>query len=126
MLLVVNDCLKETQPINCGCDHCPPAYCWSIIVETPCSVQGVSICLTCDLQLIPVDVDGVLLAYPVRSGHGLQVVLGVPVAVKDDHCVSSGQVDAQPTCSGGQQEGEITRAWGIEVLHRLHTMTPFA
>ena len=77
---------------------------------------------TCVLQLIPVDVDSVLLAYPVRPGHGLEVVLGVPVAVKDDHRVSSGQVDAQPTCSGGQQEGKITRAWGIEVLHCLHAM----
>ena len=87
-------------------------------------LQGVTVCLTtCNLQLIPVDVDSVLLAYPVRSGHGLQVVLGVPVAVKDDHGVSSGQVDAQPTCSGGQQEGKITGARGIEVLHRLHTMT---
>lgn len=84
----------------------------------------VSGCLrTCDLQLIPVDVDSVFLAYPVRPRHGLEVILGVPVAVKDDHSVSSGQVDAQPTCSGRQQEGKITRAWGIEVLHRLHTTT---
>ncbi len=81
---------------------------------------------TYDLHLIPVDVDSVLLAYPVRSRHGLEVVLGVPVAVKDDHGVSSGQVDAQPPCSGGQQEGKITGAWSIEVLHRLHTMACFA
>ncbi|KAA6426419.1 MAG: hypothetical protein FRX49_03530 [Trebouxia sp. A1-2] len=67
------------------------------------------------------DVDSVFLAYPVGSRHGLEVILGVPVAVKDDHRVSSGQVDAQPACSGRQQEGEITRPWGIEVLHGLHT-----
>ncbi len=94
-----------------------------VCVKT-CDLQKLTLCLrACRLQLIPVDVDSVFLAYPMRSGHGLEIVLGVPVAVKDDHCVSSGQVDAQPPCSGGQQEGKITRAWGIEVLHCLHTMT---
>ncbi len=89
-----------------------------------CDLQKLTLCLrACNLQLLPVDIDGVLLAYPVRSRHGLEVILGVPVAVKDDHGVSSGQVDAQPTCSGGQQEGKVTRAWGVEVLHCLHTMT---
>lgn len=67
----------------------------------------------------PVDVHGVLLAYSVGPGHGLKVVLGVPVAVKDDHGISGGQVDAQPPCSGGQQEGKVPGPRGIKVLHGL-------
>ena len=54
-----------------------------------------------------------------RSGHGLEVVLRVPVAVKDDNSVGSGEVDAQATGSGGQQEGKVSGAGRIEVLHCL-------
>lgn len=54
-------------------------------------------------------------------GHGLKVVLGVPVTVKDDDSVGCGQVDAQPSSPGGEQEGEVSGAWGIEMLHCLHT-----
>ena len=54
-----------------------------------------------------------------RPGHGLKVILGVPVAVKDDHSVGGGQVDAQAPSPGRQQEGKIPRAWRVEVLHSL-------
>lgn len=37
----------------------------------------------------------------------LEVVLGVPVRVEDDDRVGSGQVDAQPARTSGQQEGKI-------------------
>lgn len=68
---------------------------------------------------LPVDVDSVFLADPVGPRHGLQVVLGIPVTVEDNHSVSSGQVDAQAACPGGQKEGKVTRAWCIEVFHCL-------
>jgi hypothetical protein len=36
----------------------------------------------------PVDVDGLRLADAVRARHGLQVILGVPVRVEDNHLSS--------------------------------------
>lgn len=47
------------------------------------------------------------LANSVSSGLGLQVILRVPVWVKDDHSVSWGQINAQTTGTGGQEETEI-------------------
>lgn len=37
----------------------------------------------------------------------LQVVLRIPVRVKDDHSVCRCQVDPQPSSPGGQQETEV-------------------
>ena len=37
----------------------------------------------------------------------LQVILGIPVWVKNDDCVSSGKINAQATSTSGQQETEI-------------------
>ncbi len=54
-----------------------------------------------------VETDLSFLTNPVRSGLGLQVILRVPVGVKNDHCIRRGQVNAQTTCSRGQQEAEI-------------------
>lgn len=48
-----------------------------------------------------------LLPYPVSSCLSLQVILGVPVWVKYDHGISRSQVNAQATCSCGQQETEV-------------------
>lgn len=48
-----------------------------------------------------------LLANPVSPGLCLQVILRVPVRVKDDHGVCRGQVDPQPSSSCGQQETEV-------------------
>ncbi len=67
----------------------------------------------------PVDVDSLSLPNAMGSGHGLQVVLWIPVAVEDDDRVCSGQIDAQPTGPGGQQEGKVRGARRIEVLHGL-------
>jgi hypothetical protein len=48
-----------------------------------------------------------LLSNPVSSGLSLKIVLRIPVTVKDDDCVCGGQVDAQTSSSGGQQEAEV-------------------
>ena len=42
------------------------------------------------------------LADPMGSSYGLQVVLRIPIRVKDDDDSSFGQIDAQATCSGRQ------------------------
>lgn len=39
------------------------------------------------------------LSDPVSSGLSLQIILGVPVRVKDDYCVSGCQVDTETTRS---------------------------
>mmetsp|Transcript_31084 Transcript_31084/g.59984 ORF Transcript_31084/g.59984 Transcript_31084/m.59984 type:complete len:315 (-) Transcript_31084:1667-2611(-) len=67
----------------------------------------------------PVDVHRVLLADAVRAGHGLQVVLRVPVAVKDDHRVRRREVDAQPARTRRQQKQKVLRPGSVEVVHRL-------
>ena len=70
----------------------------------------------------PVDVDGGVLADAVSTGHGLQVVLRVPVRVKDDDRVSRGQIDPKPASARRQQEGKVCGAGRIEVLHGLHAV----
>lgn len=67
----------------------------------------------------PVNIHHLCLADAVGSRHGLQVILGVPVTVKDDDCVSGGEVDAQPACPGTQQESKVCGAGGIEMFHSL-------
>lgn len=44
-----------------------------------------------------------------RAAHGLQVVLRVPVGVKDNHGVGCGEVDAQTARAGGQEERKVGR-----------------
>lgn len=41
------------------------------------------------------------------AGSHLDVIMGVPVRIEDDDSVSSGQVDAQASSSGGQEEAEL-------------------
>lgn len=41
------------------------------------------------------------------AGSHLDVIMGVPVRIEDDDSVSSGQVDAQATSSGGQEKAEL-------------------
>ena len=41
-----------------------------------------------------VDHDFVELSYPVSTGQGLDIVVRVPIAVVDEHCVSCSQVDS--------------------------------
>lgn len=56
---------------------------------------------------VNVEADLFFLTNPMSSGLGLQVILRVPVGVKNDHCICRGQVNAQTTRSRGQQEAEI-------------------
>lgn len=41
------------------------------------------------------------------SAEGLDVIMGVPIRIENDDSVSSGQVDAQSTSPGGQEEAEL-------------------
>lgn len=41
------------------------------------------------------------------SGLSLQVILGVPVRVEDDYSVGWGEIDAQSSGTGGQEETKI-------------------
>lgn len=64
-----------------------------------------------------------LLADPVCPGLSLQVILGVPVRVEDDHGVCRGQVDTQTACTRRQQETEVLQEEEGEegiTLHALH------
>lgn len=47
------------------------------------------------------------LSDPVGSGLGLEIILGVPVRVKDNYCVSWRQIDTQTTSTRRQQEAKI-------------------
>merc|ERR1719282_1506472 len=51
-----------------------------------------------------VDIDLLLLTDSVSSGHGLKIILRIPVAVKDDDGVGCGQVDTETPGSGGKQK----------------------
>ena len=65
---------------------------------------------------VPVNHDRLLLAQPVSPSLGLQVIVGVPVAVIDDDSVSCGQVDAQASCFGGQQEDKVVLRAAVELV----------
>lgn len=54
-------------------------------------------------------------------GLCLEVILWVPVGIKDDHSVGSGQIHPQPPSPGGQQEAEIIGALSIEVVNSILT-----
>lgn len=55
----------------------------------------------------PISTDLLLLTDSMCSGLCLQVVLGVPVRVKDDNCVRWSQVDSQAASPCGEQEAEV-------------------
>lgn len=44
----------------------------------------------------------------------LNVIVGIPVRVKDDDCVRSGQVDAQTTRTCREKKTELTRSRSCE------------
>lgn len=48
---------------------------------------------------------------------GLEVILRVPVTVKNNHSIRRGQVDAKSTCPSGEEESKIVRAGSIVVVH---------
>ncbi len=56
-----------------------------------------------------------------KSAHvkHLLVHLGVPVTVKHDDCVGGLQVQAQPSCPGGQCKDEVGRVGLVEVLQHF-------
>mmetsp|Transcript_5217 Transcript_5217/g.14953 ORF Transcript_5217/g.14953 Transcript_5217/m.14953 type:complete len:218 (+) Transcript_5217:754-1407(+) len=67
----------------------------------------------------PVNVDRVFLPNSVGARHGLQVVLRVPVRVKQQDRVCGRKVDAQSSRPGGQQERKIRGIRSIEPVHGL-------
>lgn len=70
-------------------------------------------------EAMPVYVDHFGLADAVGSRHGLQVILGVPVAVKDDDRVGGRQIYAQATGPRAEQEGKVRGSRRVEMLHSL-------
>ena len=51
----------------------------------------------------------------------LQVILWVPVRVKDDDRVSSGQVDPETPGTGREEETEVLGPLSIEVIYGVFT-----
>jgi len=62
-----------------------------------------------------------LLSDPVGSGLSLQIVLRVPVGVKDHDGVGRRQIDAEASGARRQEEAEILSAQ-VEVTHTSHTL----
>lgn len=60
-----------------------------------------------------------LLTHAVCTCQSLQVIVRVPVAVKDNDCVSSGQVDAQTSGSSAQQEHKLPVWLAVEAVNTL-------
>ena len=54
-----------------------------------------------------------------RAGLGLQVHLWVPIAVENNYCVCSGQIDAESACPRAKEENKMGRVWRIELVHSL-------
>ena len=57
----------------------------------------------------PIDRHLLLLPDPVSTSLSLQVVLGIPVTIKYNDCVSSGEVDAKTTSACGEQKTEVLK-----------------
>ena len=74
-------------------------------------------------MILPVYFDHLLLADTVTSSLSLEVVLGVPVAVIDDHRVRRHQVDAEAAGAGGEQEA-LDRGLHVELLNVALPVSP--
>ena len=61
--------------------------------------------------------DLLLLPDPMRTIHRLHVHLRVPVGVIYNDFVSSLQIDALPSCAGGEEEKELRGALALEALN---------
>ena len=59
-----------------------------------------------------------LYAKAAASAH-LDVIMGVPIRIENDDSVSSGQVDAQSTSPGGQEEAELLGSRSIKAIDGL-------
>ncbi len=57
-------------------------------------------------------------------GLCLEVVLRVPVGIKDDDSVRSGQVDPQTPGTGGKEEAEVSGTLGVEVVDGIFAGVP--
>ena len=66
-----------------------------------------------------VDHDFVGLPDPVGAGEGLDVVVRIPVGIIDDDSIRCGQIDAQTSGSGGQQERKL---WRIRCCRNTESM----
>jgi hypothetical protein len=60
-----------------------------------------------------VDLHFTLLSDSVGSGCGLHIVLGVPVRVIDDDNIGRGEVDADSSCLGGEEEDISLLGWVV-------------
>ena len=49
------------------------------------------------------------LSYSVSTRLSLQVILGIPVRVKNDHSISCSKIDTQATSTSRQQETEVLK-----------------
>mmetsp|Transcript_32611 Transcript_32611/g.92452 ORF Transcript_32611/g.92452 Transcript_32611/m.92452 type:complete len:380 (-) Transcript_32611:1553-2692(-) len=65
----------------------------------------------------PVDHHRLLLPQPMGPRLGLQIVVGVPVGVKDNDGVCSGEVDAQAAGPGGEKEAEVAIPLFVEAVY---------
>ena len=59
------------------------------------------------------------LANPVRTRHGLKVILWIPVTVEDDYGIGSCQVNTQAAGARRQQEAEVLRVFSVEMIQCL-------
>ena len=80
-----------------------------LVIIVPCVTQSINhVHLLC-------------LSNAVSPGLCLQVILGVPVRVKDHHSIGSGQVHTETAGPGRQEEAEILRTFGVEVVDGILT-----
>ena len=66
-----------------------------------------------------VDTNSLGLSDSMSTTHSLQIVLGIPVRVEDDDCVSRGQIDSKSAGSCGEKETEVGRTFSIEMVQCL-------
>lgn len=68
------------------------------------------------------DVDLLGLADTVCTVHGLEVGLGVPVAIEQNDNVGGNEVDTETTRTGCQKEDELFTARGVVLVNRADTV----
>lgn len=61
----------------------------------------------------------IFLTYPVSSCLSLEIILRIPIWIKNDNSICSGKVYSKSSSSCGQQEAEIWWILCIEVIQRL-------
>ena len=69
----------------------------------------------------PKYIDLLGLTNSVRSVHGLQIGLGIPITVKQDDDVGCDEVDTETTGSGREQENKLFTLWRIVVVDGRNT-----